>query len=91
MPRIPTEEAVRRKLSQYLGAKISLRQLNAWLMESTQAFDRSSDKGLHQLVYAVKLRLAEHTSCHWTEAALRTKLAALISIARIDSPESALK
>jgi len=91
MPRIPTEEVVRRKLSQYLAAKISLRQLNAWLMESTQAFDRSPDQGLHELVYAIKLRLAEYTSCHWTEAVLRTKLTPLVSTAPVDSPESALK
>src|SRR6266550_1820958 len=69
-----TEERVRRKLSQYLVRKVSLRALNDWLVESTWDLGQQADKSLRTLVYGIKLRLAEYTSGVWTEDQLREKL-----------------
>lgn len=79
MPGNLTEELARRKLARYLADRISLRQLNHWLVDVITSLDGRADRGLRDLVYGIELRIAEYTSGVWTEAELRGKLAPLVT------------
>jgi hypothetical protein len=83
------EAKVREKLARYLSKKLSLRKFRAWFVPAAWGVDDSAPQSLRSLVYGIKLRLAEHSSGHWTESDLRDKLASLLSsyVVEADTPD----
>ncbi len=73
-----TEDQIRKQLSRYIAGKISLQAFRDWLVPATWDVDKWPAASLRNLVYEIKLRLAEYTSGHWSEMDLREKLSPLI-------------
>ncbi len=69
-----TELQIRKKLASYLAGRTSLRAFRGWLSLATWDIEGWAPARLQELVYSIKLRLAEYTSGHWSKAELRTKL-----------------
>lgn len=60
-------ELILENLKKYLDGETTLRQFYSWLVSET--WDRENE-----LVNSIKLRLHEHSSCHWTEGDLKKLL-----------------
>jgi hypothetical protein len=71
---------VREQLADYLAGKISLREFEArffsetWDIDEIDNTDNQTLIDLTNLVYAIKLRLAEFSHRDWTEAELHSML-----------------
>lgn len=70
---------IREKISRYLRDEISLDQFEDWLVQRSWNMHRDSDEGAQKLASAVELRLAEHSSGHLDEPALRNELLSLVT------------
>jgi hypothetical protein len=79
MNRNLTEELIRRKLASYWTGETTLRAFNRWFAPATSNVNQRAPARLKELVYGIKLRLAEYSNAHWTEADLRMKLLPLIT------------
>lgn len=69
-----TEAQIRKRLIAYLTGKTSLQAFQEWFVPATWHIETGAPARLQELVYGVKLRLAEYTSGHWSKADLRIKL-----------------
>jgi hypothetical protein len=58
-------------LSAYLAKEISLHEFEDWFFPETWEADQLDNFPLVNLVYGIKLRLAEFTNGDWTEDELR--------------------
>lgn len=65
------DSTIREKLSAYLAKEISLREFEDWFFPETWEVDQPDDFSLINLVYGIKLRLAEFSHSDWTEDELR--------------------
>lgn len=65
------DSAIREKLSAYLAKEISLREFEDWFFPETWEADQLDNFSLMDLVYGIKLRLAEFSNGDWTEDELR--------------------
>ena len=65
---------IRERLAEYLADEISLRDFENWFFPETWDIDRLDDLALTNLVYGIKLRLAEFSNGDWTETELRSRL-----------------
>jgi len=70
----PNEILIKRHLLRYLLGEISLRHFRRWFVPATWHVEEWAPVPLQDLVYGIKLRLAEYTSGHWSEAQLRELL-----------------
>ncbi len=68
------DHQIREKIALYLGNKLSLDSFEDWLVERSWNMHRDSDAQSQELASAVELRLAELSSGHLDEAALRAEL-----------------
>ena len=62
---------IREKLLAYLAREISLDTFEDWFFSETWDIDQLDDFLLTNLVYGIKLRLAEFSNGDWTEAELQ--------------------
>ena len=69
----PGNATIRKKLSDYLDRAINLCQFYEWLMRNC-AINETTPASTRDLVYEIKLRIAEYTSGDWTEPSLRLVL-----------------
>ena len=76
--------AIREKIAQYLTDGISLDKFEDWLVEQSWDMHTRSDEQSQRLASAIELRLAEHSSGHLSEAALRYELLAFVTKYFID-------
>ncbi len=65
---------IRQQLADYLAGNIALGQFEDWFFAETWNIDEADDQALANLVYDIKLRLAEFSHGDWTEAELRSML-----------------
>lgn len=73
-----TELEIRKRLIQLLLGKISLDVFEDWLVRESWNMHQAADKGTLDLVSALELRLAEHSSGHLTEEGLRQELRSFV-------------
>jgi hypothetical protein len=73
-----TEELVRRRLANYLAGKTTLRAFRRWFYPATWDIDGWAPASLKELVYEVKLLLAEYSNGDWTEDEFPTKMSVII-------------
>ncbi len=62
---------IRERLAAYLAKEISLHEFEDWFFPETWDVDQLGDLALTNLVYGIKLRLAEFSNGDWTENELR--------------------
>ena len=65
---------IREWLGHYLHREISLERFENWLVEHSWNMHQDSEEVAQRLVSAIELRLAEHSSGHLDENALRQEL-----------------
>jgi hypothetical protein len=82
---------IREQLARYLAKEISLREFEDWFFPETWDVDQLGDLALMNLVYGIKLRLAEFSHGDWTENELRSLLRPFIEKFDIDIPPSQIK
>jgi glutamine synthetase adenylyltransferase len=68
------ESQIREKLGRFLSHEMSLDQFEDWLVQHSWNMHRDSDESAQKLASAIELRLAEHSSGHLDDAALRDEL-----------------
>jgi hypothetical protein len=73
------ESQIREKLGQYLSKQLSLDQFEDWLAEHSWNMHKDSSESAQKLASAIELRLAEHSSGHLDECALRDELRPLVT------------
>lgn len=66
--------AIREKLAAFLAGHVDLEEFEDWFVQTTWNVHQAGDESEKQLVYAVELRLSEHSAGHLTEADLRGEL-----------------
>jgi hypothetical protein len=79
MPRNLTENAIRRKLHDYLNGKMSLREFRQWFVPETWDIEEWAPKDLQEFIYSIKLLFAEYTSGHRTKSDLQEQLRSLVT------------
>ena len=65
---------IRERLADYITGKISLREFEDGFFSETWDIDDADNQTLANLVYGIKLRLAEYSHGDWTETDLRNML-----------------
>ena len=65
---------IREQLAEYLAGEISLREFEDWFFPETWDINLVDNIALLNLVYGIKLRLAEFSNGDWTEDELRSYL-----------------
>jgi hypothetical protein len=65
---------IRERLATYLASEISLSEFEDWFFPETWDVDQIDNLDLLNLVYGIKLRLAEFSNKDWTETELRSRL-----------------
>jgi hypothetical protein len=83
MPFDLTERRIRRELVKYLVGHTSLDDFYAWFTRATLVVTGQSPRALRELVYGIKLYLAEYSRAHRTEAELRQLLFPVASTYRV--------
>lgn len=68
------ESQIREKLGRYLRGDLSLDPFEDWLAQSSWDMHKDSSEEAQGLVSAIELRLAEHSSGHLNESALKDEL-----------------
>jgi len=68
------ESQIREKLIKFLRNDISLDVFEDWLVQQSWNMHKDSDEAAQKLASAIELRLAEHSSGHLDDAALRDEL-----------------
>jgi hypothetical protein len=76
---------IRERLAAYLAKEISLHEFEDWFFPETWDVDQRGDLALMNLVYGIKLRLAEFSNGDWTESELHDLLRPFIERYDIDS------
>jgi hypothetical protein len=82
---------IRERLATYLAKEISLHEFEDWLFPETWDVDQLGDLALTNLVYGIKLRLAEFSNGDWTEDELRSLLRPFIEKYDISSPHNQIR
>jgi hypothetical protein len=82
---------IREQLARYLANEISLREFGDWFFPETWDEDQLRDLALVNLVYGIKLRLAEFSHGDWTENELRSLLRPFIEKFDIVNPLTKIK
>ena len=78
------EAAIRHQLGSYLSDRMSLDEFTAWLVGTTWNIESMGEPEASQLVYAIELALAEHTSGLLTLEELRAELRRLSQHVSLD-------
>lgn len=65
---------IHEKLAEYLAGEISLYEFEDWFFPETWDIDQMDNPTLANLVYGIKLSLAEFSNGDWTEVELRSIL-----------------
>lgn len=65
---------IHERLAEYVANQISLRVFEDWFFPETWDIDDTDNQELMNLVYGIKLRLAEFSHGDWTETELRQLL-----------------
>lgn len=68
------ESQIREKLGRYLRRDLSLERFEDWIAQQSWNMHQDSIEPAQKLASAIELRLAEHSSGHLNEAALREEL-----------------
>lgn len=75
---------IREQLADYMAGKLSLREFEDWFFPETwdideiENADNQTSTNLANLVYGIKLRLAEFSHGDWTEVELRSMLLSIL-------------
>lgn len=69
---------IRERLADYLADRLSLREFVDWFYAETWDVDDAENQTLTNLVYEIKLRLAEYSHGDWTEAELHSMLLSIL-------------
>ncbi len=75
---------IREQLADYIAGKLSLREFEDWFFSETWDIDEidntdnQTSTNLTNLVYGIKLRLAEFSHGDWTEVELRSMLLSIL-------------
>ncbi len=75
----PPDRSIRDHLAAYLASASSLDELKDWLVGATWDMDEAADPAATELVYDVKLTLADESSGIATKTEMDETLAALVS------------
>jgi hypothetical protein len=78
-----SESKIREKLGHYLRGDLPLDQFEDWLVQNSWDMHKDSDEPSQKLASAVELRLAEYSSGHLDEGALRDELRQLVNPALV--------
>jgi hypothetical protein len=70
---------IRAQVARYLAGEIQLDDLEDWIAQRTWNVHATGNEDCQRLAYAIEARLAEHSSGHLDEAALRKELAPLVT------------
>jgi len=73
------ESQIREKLGRYLRGDLPLDRFEDWIAQSSWNMHKDSDQPSQKLASAIELRLAEHSSGHLDECALRDELRQLVN------------
>ncbi|HEX9942036.1 MAG TPA: hypothetical protein VGG03_08470 [Thermoanaerobaculia bacterium] len=72
------EDEVRQKLAELLSGELGLEEFEDWLVQRSWNMHLDSSAGAQDLVSAIELAPAEHSSGHLSEAQLREELLSLL-------------
>jgi hypothetical protein len=78
MQRNLTERTIRSKLANYLVGRTSLRKFYDWFVTATWDIHLRESPQVQELVYGIKLLLAEYSYGHWKQSDLNRKLATIL-------------
>ncbi len=73
------ESQIREQLGHYLRGDISLDVFEDWLVQRSWNMHKDSDEAAQKLASQIELRLAEHSSGHLDEAALREEFRSFVT------------
>ncbi|HEV2464551.1 MAG TPA: hypothetical protein VGT04_12175 [Acidobacteriaceae bacterium] len=73
------ESQIRQQLGRYLRGNISLDVFEDWLVQRSWNMHKDSDEAAQKLASQIELRLAEHSSGHLDEEAMREEFRAFIT------------
>ncbi len=79
------EMEVRRKLADLLAGRLDLEEFEDWLVQRSWNMHLDSSSGAQDLVSAIELALAEHSSSHLSEESLHDKLLLLLNPAKMSA------
>jgi len=79
------EVEVRQQLAALLSGELDLETFEDWLVQRSWNMHLDSSSGAQDLVSAVELALAEHSSDHLSEEGLHDKLLSLLDPVRISA------
>jgi hypothetical protein len=65
---------IRQRLAEFLADRLSLDEFEDWLVQESWNVQLSGDGAAERMVYAIELRLAEHSSGHLSVEDLRRQL-----------------
>ncbi|MHB8303448.1 MAG: hypothetical protein ACYDC6_11505 [Acidobacteriaceae bacterium] len=74
------ESEIREKLGRFLSKDISLDQFEDWFVQRSWNMHKDSHEAAQKLASAIELRLAEHSSGHLNDHALRDELRPLATV-----------
>ena len=76
------EQDLREHLAEYLAERTTLDEFKDWLVGATWDIDETGDETVTELVYEIKLALAEESSGFISERELRAELTPLVGLPR---------
>jgi hypothetical protein len=79
---------IREHLAEYLAGKSSLRDFEDWFFSETWDIDQTNDLALLNLVYEIKLRLAEFSNGDWTASEIDRILRSILERYEMNAPQS---
>lgn len=79
-----TNQEIRDRLARYIAGELSLKAFEDWLIPATWEIHKFGDQDLVALAGAVKRRLAEFSSGHWTEEELKRQLMPMVTRYKLD-------
>ncbi len=69
---------IRERMADYQEGRLTLREFEDWFFAETWESDDLDNQSLTNLIYEIKLRLAEYTHGDWSEAELRSLLLSIL-------------
>ena len=87
----PLEYSIRERLAAYLASQMTLSEFEDWFFPETWDIDQVGNLDLLNLVYGIKLRLAEFSNGDWTEAELHSQLRPFIERYIMAAPQNQIQ
>lgn len=82
-------DSIREQVQRFVNGALPLDEFEDWLASGSWNIHQHGSKAVQRLVFAIELRLAEHSSGHLDDDRLREELKALVKNAPVESLSTA--